>query len=101
MAFHVRLLAYVCNIVGSAFTLWTLSCILGWWFLPSWHATREPLISAFFLLVPVIPCAVLVFALAVANRRNWPRHLLIASWLLATIGAFTILLWWFTDGSAT
>ena len=97
----MRSLVYACIAVGSLFSTWALANLIAWWFVPTWHVNREPIISAFFLLFPAIPCVLFAPALALVNRKTWPPHLLLASWAVLAFGVITAIAFWFTNAAPT
>jgi len=97
----MRIVVYACIAVGLFFSGWALSNLLAWWLIPSWHLNREPILAAFFLLIPAISCALLAPAVAFVNRRVWPRHLLIASASTFALSIGTIVVFWFTNRAPT
>jgi hypothetical protein len=97
----MRSLAFGCVVAGSFLLLWALSNLLGWWFVPSWHANREPIISAFFLLFPATLCTLLAAALTVVNRRRWPRHMLFGLVFILVLGIVVVILFWLTNAAPT
>jgi hypothetical protein len=97
----MRTLTYACILFGAGFSLWALSNILAWLLVPSWHTTREPLISAFVLLIPATPCLLVAPVLATLNRSQWPRHVVVASWVSFVAGCATLVLFWLADHSST
>ena len=95
----MRVLVYGCVTIGSLLLLWAFSDLIAWWFIPNWHVNREPIIVAFFLLLAATPCVLLAPALAIANRREWPRHMLFASAFVLALAIVTALVFWFTNVS--
>jgi hypothetical protein len=97
----LRILVYGCVVIGSLLLGWALSNLVAWWLVPSWHVNREPIIVAFFLLLPATPCVLLAPALAIANRRKWPHRVLFASAFVFALAIVTVLVFWFTNLSPT
>ena len=97
----MRVIVYACVAAGLFFSGWALSNLLAWWFVASWHVDREPIIAAFFLLIPAVPCVLIASAVAAVNRKAWPRHMLILSIASLSLGTFTIILFWLIDAAPT
>jgi hypothetical protein len=95
----MRVIPAALSVSGAVLSIWAAIVLIGWWQLPDWHATREPIISSFFLIVAGAPFSLVAAGLAAANIRTWSGAALYAGMASGVLWACAALLWWYTDGA--